>query len=269
MSRKLWVVVIASSVLGVGPARANERRFPYAYESPVLPAGAMEVELWTTPRLMRDHYFVRFDQRIEFEVGLGRNVQTAFYLNTRGQAETTPNGMSKKYDFRGVSSEWKWQWSDPAADWLGSALYWEVTWMPHEVELEAKVILDKWIGPVLLAYNLVAEYEIEAGQAKGEDLEWEKVTIIENILGASIRVADGFHAGIEVLNTNHISKGRLDYSALFLGPNLSYADGRWWAALTFLAQVPAFRNSEASPHGSLVLDDLERYQARLLLGYHF
>lgn len=269
MSRTLWVVAVASSVLGTGSARANERHFPYTYESAVLPAGAMEVELWTTPRLMRDHYFVRFDQRIEFEVGLGKNVQTAFYLNTRGQAETTPNGMSKKYDFRGVSSEWKWQWSDPTADWLGSALYGEVTWMPHEVELEAKVILDKWIGPVFLAYNLVAEYEIEAEQAAGEHLEWEKAAIIENVLGASLRVSGAFRAGIEILNINRISEGRLDYSALLLGPNLSVAGERWWAALTLLAQVPAFRNSKGSPNGSLVLDDLERYQARLLLGYHF
>ncbi len=264
---------ICAMVVGLlawtGGARAYERLFPYTYESAVLPAGALEIELWTTPRLMRDHYFVRFDQRIEFEVGLGRNVQTAFYINTRGQAETTPNGLSKKYDFRGVSSEWKWQLSDPAADAVGSALYGEVTWMPHEVELEAKVILDRWLGPVLLAYNLVAEYEIEAEQKKGEDLEWEKILLLENLLGVAVRVTDGFHAGIEVLNRNRISEGRLDYSALLLGPNLSIRAGRWWAALTFLAQVPAFKNSKESPHGSLVLDDLERYQARLLLGYHF
>ncbi len=176
-----WGAMIVGLVVWAGGAGANERHFPYTYESAVLPAGALEIELWTTPRLMRDHYFVRFDQRIEFEVGLGRNVQTAFYVNTRAQAETTPNGMSKKYEFRGVSSEWKWQWSDPTADAVGSALYGEITWMPHEVELEAKVILDKWIGPVLLAYNLVADYKIEAEQDKGEDLEWKKVTVIENL----------------------------------------------------------------------------------------
>lgn len=269
MSTRDRVLSFALFVLGTTDASGNERLFSYTYESPVLPAGALEIELWTTPRLMRNHYFVRFDQRLEFEVGLGKNLQTAFYLNTRGQAESTPDGLAKKYEFRGVSSEWKWQVSDPTADALGSALYWEVTWMPHEVELEAKVILDRWLGPVLFAYNLVGEFEVEAEKEKGEDLEWEKVVIVENLLGASVRVAEGFHIGMEILNQNRIAEGRLQYAALLLGPNFAYAGGRWWAALTFLAQLPALRNSEGSPHGSLVLDDLERYQARLLLGYHF
>jgi hypothetical protein len=208
---KVMLMVFIGCILHSGPSWANERLFTYTYESPVLPAGALEIELWTTPHLMRDHYYARFDQRIEFEVGPGGKVQTAFYLNSRGLAETSPEGMKKRYDFRGVSPEWKWQMSDPTADWLGSALYGEVTWMPHELEIEAKLILDRWIGPVLFGYNLVVEYEIEAEQAQGEEMEWEKTVLLENILGASLRVANGFQVRMEILNRNRILEGNLDW----------------------------------------------------------
>lgn len=259
----VWLLLPAAA------GRANERLFTYAYESPVLPFGAMENELWTTARVMRDHYFLRFDQRVELEWGLGRGVQTAFYVNTRGQAQTSPDGLQKAYEFRGVSSEWKWQMSDPSTNFIGSALYAEVTWMPHEIELEGKVILDRWFGPVLLAYNLVAEAEIEAEQGKGKELEWERVYKIENVLGVTYNAAGRFHVGLEVWNVNVFQEGKLGYSALLLGPCLAISGERFWAAWTFLAQAPAFQNSKTSPHSSLVLDDLERYQTRLLLGVHW
>jgi len=264
--RRFAVVVIC--LVASDKSIANERRFAYTYESLVLPYGAMEIELWTTPRLMRDHYFVRFDQRLEHEVGLGKDVQSAFYLNALGQAETSDIGLVKKSEFRGVSWEWKWKVSDPSANWIGSALYGEVTFMPHELELEAKVILDRWLGPVLLAYNLVGEFELEAESDKGADLEWERVGFVENVLGVSYQVHSRCGIGLEVLNRNRFAENRLDYSAILLGPTLSASAGRWWVVLTFLAQLPSLRNSEGSPHKSLVLDDLERYQARLLLGYH-
>jgi len=258
-----------SFLLSPGLSLAYERHFSYLYESPVLPKGAMEIELWTTPRLMRDHYFVRFDERLEFEVGLGKGLQTAFYLNMRGQAESSSQGMQKKFEFRGVSSEWKWQMTDPVSNFLGSSLYGELTWMPHEVELEGKIILDKWIGRVLVAYNLVGEFEIEAEQKQGEELEWEKVAVVENILGVSVRIFDGLQVGLEFLNKNRLSEGKLDYSALFIGPNVFVSSRKMWATLTFLAQLPSIKKSDESPHKWLELKDLERYQARLLLGYHF
>jgi len=131
------------------------------------------------------------------------------------------------------------------------------------------VILDRWFGPVLLAYNLVGEAEIEAEQEKGKELEWERVYKIENVLGVTYNAAGRFHVGLEIWNVNVFQEGKLGYSALLLGPCLAISGERFWAAWTFLAQAPAFQNSKTSPHSSLVLDDLERYQTRFLLGVHW
>src|SRR5262245_5114486 len=76
---------LASALLALAStpprAEANERHFTYTYETAVLPQGAKELEFWTTPRLGREDYFARFDQRLEFEVGLTNRLQTSVYLN--------------------------------------------------------------------------------------------------------------------------------------------------------------------------------------------
>src|SRR5262245_34530149 len=75
------VLVPASFAAALPAAYGNERHFTYTYESAVLPAQAKEIEVWTTPRLGRDDYYARFDQRLEFEVGLTDRLQTSLYLN--------------------------------------------------------------------------------------------------------------------------------------------------------------------------------------------
>src|SRR5262245_16740137 len=58
--RILLAVLVLTSIT---PARANERHFAFTYESPTLPAGAVELEPWTTWRVGRDRYYSRFDHR--------------------------------------------------------------------------------------------------------------------------------------------------------------------------------------------------------------
>ncbi|NOZ02527.1 MAG: hypothetical protein GXP54_11635 [Deltaproteobacteria bacterium] len=270
----VWLSVATAILLWLPSktAHANSRSFSYTYESATLPYGTREVELWSTARLMKDSYYLRFDERIEFEIGLGRGVQTAFYLNFRGIAKETATDVEKSFDFRGLSNEWKWEISNAVADVIGSALYGEVTWMPHEIELEAKLILDKRIGPFLFAYNIVGEveFEIEKETTAGVTRkEWNKSFIMEHLLALAGFITEQFSLGLEFRSLT-IWKGiDLDFSALFLGPALAYKAEGWWMTLTFLPQLPAIRNSSGSPDRRLVLDGLERYEARLLMGFHF
>src|SRR5262245_37079716 len=99
-----------------GLASANDRRFTYTYESAVLPAEARELEVWTTARLGRNDYYSRFDQRLEFEVGLTNRLQTSLYLNYSGVTADSMGVRSSSFEFQGVSSEWKYKISDPVAD---------------------------------------------------------------------------------------------------------------------------------------------------------
>jgi hypothetical protein len=72
--------------------------------------------------------------------------------------------------------------------------------------------------------------------------------------------------GLEAQNLN-VFREDGNYSALFAGPVISYNLPTWWVSLTVMPQLPALKNvPEAS--SSLVLNDQERYNARLLFAFH-
>jgi hypothetical protein len=73
-----WAAAVALTSQG---AIATERHFSYAYETGVLSPGHAEIEPWTTHRYGRTDYYSRLDQRLEFEVGVVKRLQTALYWN--------------------------------------------------------------------------------------------------------------------------------------------------------------------------------------------
>ncbi len=234
----------------------------------MLPPGAREVELWTTVRTGRVDYFSQFDHRAEFEFGLTNKLMTSFYLNWHTTSfqdnTTTPASIVSESGFDGISSEWKYKLSDPVADKLGSALYGEVSLGSTEMELESKLILDKRIGKNLFAYNFVVdgEWEREVG-------EWEyEETGIENNLAWTHFFKPNFASGLELRNhTEFTSQDHPAHSALFLGPVISYSSETWWVAFTSLWQLPAIKRSVNTPDKGLVLDEHERFNARVLLSF--
>jgi hypothetical protein len=250
-------------------AAANERHFAYTYETAVLPPGGREIEVSNTLRLGRDQYYSALDHRLEFEAGVTEHVMSSFYLNwSNVTRKVAPGTLESQFEWQGISNEWKWKLSDPVADPLGFALYAELTYATTDFELEAKTLFDKKIGNLLLAANLVAEGEFETGIGETELEEIE----IEADLGANYAFTPRFSAGLELRNQNGIDKEAgseemaWGHSALFLGPNLSYATDNWWVTFSVLPQLPALMKDEG---GSMfVLDDQEKLNARLLFSFH-
>jgi hypothetical protein len=255
---------VLSLVLLLGTvASANERRFTYTYESAVLPQGARELELWTTSRLGRDGYYSRIDQRLELEVGLTDRLMTALYWNGKAVAAPDAAGdIAIETEWGSFSSEWKYKLLDPVADALGLAIYGELTAATDELELEAKLILDKRVGRLLLAGNLVVEYEFGFGAT-----EVEREAAIEVDLALTYFLNDRLSLGLEARNHNLIvPDGGLVASALFAGPVIAFSEKNWWVALTFQAQLPAI--SGATPGYPINVDEHERFHTRLLFSFH-
>ena len=91
-------------------SKAQDRIFTYTYQSNVLNKGQREIEVWNTLRQGKQDFFSRLDNRTEFEVGLGGNLQTSFYLNLTTITQTVMDGAQKTTDTRheiGFSNEWK------------------------------------------------------------------------------------------------------------------------------------------------------------------
>ena len=247
---------------------ANERRFAYTYETSTLPPGVREIELWNTYRTDKGFFYRRLDQRVEYEFGITNNLMSALYLNNSWKLQDSNGGADSGNAMASsevsISSEWKYKLMDRVADPIGFALYGEATLGLNEVELEGKILFDKQIDNFLFAFNGVIEHEWETELELGET-EIEKELVFEFNFGATYFISNSFSVGVEARNHNEVKDGTWEHSALFLGPALSYSTEEWWATLTVLPQITAFKGATK---GNLVLDEHEKMEARLLFSFH-
>ncbi len=236
---------------------ANERRFAYTYETPTLPAGAVEIEPWTT-LVPQDAGALSFRHRLEFELGVSNRVMTALYFNWRGDVGD--------FAWSGVSNEWKWNVLSRAIQPVGLALYAEAQIGPEEAELEAKILLDVEKGPFVVAVDLVGEWE---GKRETELADDGTLTarlvpefLVQGYVAASYELKNRLAGGVEVRSSTRLPEAQGAQTTLFVGPALSYRSTGWWVALTPL--FPAFH---VVPEGDALIDD-HPWEGRLLLGFH-
>jgi hypothetical protein len=263
--KKIFVFLFCLSALS---AIAQDRFFARTYTSSVLPKGAIDLEFWHTSRFgHHNQFFHAQDQRMELELGLGKNLQTAFYFNHfQERISTGGNGTSISHQI-GFSNEWKLKLSDPSANKIGSALYFEAGVKGgDEVELETKIILDKYVGKSLFAFNGVAEFEKEFDWKNGsvESDGWS--TPIEFDLAYMYTIKPTLGLGLEIVNKNDIAKSEgWKNSIFYAGPTLNFRSDKWFVIANYLPQLGNVHKTNYSP-GNKVLDDHERAEARILLG---
>jgi hypothetical protein len=273
MKPLLAAAFIASGALLAVPASANQRHFTYTYETATLPMGTAEIEPWTTVRLMREDYYVRFDHRLEFEVGLLDNFQAALYLNwfEAAAADHAADSISESFGFSGISLELKGKLMDPVADPIGLGLYLEIGGAPTELEFEGKILLDKIMGNVGIAFNAVYELELEAkidGPSDETSLEI-KAHEMQFDLGVAWFLSQRWSLGFELVSRTEFAKDTKDdyetvYSILSLGPTVTYGGEHFWVATTILPQIAALKGStgDSIQH----LEDKEALEIRLIVG---
>lgn len=257
---KASVLILVTLFTALGIVKAQDRQFAYTYQSNTLAKGMADLEVWNTYHAGRETYYHALAQRVEFEVGVARNLQTALYINASHKSMAPLAGTSEfiQESSFSVSSEWKYQLSDPGVSALGSALYAEITVAPNEYEFEGKLILDKRIKKNLFAFNAVGEYEIEYEAEDGEvEREWE--TSFEFNLAYLYNITPNFGLGVELKNHNEINdEGALEHSALFGGPTVYFSgDGFFF----ILSAQPQWTNLKG---GGLELEEHERMETRLL-----
>lgn len=265
LQRSILVITLLVSVFN---SQAQDRLFTYTYQSTVLNKGQRELESWHTLRTGRSDYYARYDHRTEFEIGLGKNLQTAFYLNLTSKTKTLTNNGAKSLSTSneiGFSNEWKYKLMDPVADRFGLALYGEIGVFSNEFELEGKVIADKKIGNLTIAANGVFEEEF-APEYTNNKLEWEKEKKLEGYLSFAYSVKPTFAFTLENAVKNVFEDGKVAHSALFSGVGFAYSYDKFWANLTVMPQVKSFKGETKS---KLNLNEFEKIQIRLLFSYMF
>jgi hypothetical protein len=267
MERICLNILFIGSLLLTSFCNAQDRFFGRTYTSAILPKGNFDIELWHTSRFgHRSEYFHAMDQRVEYEVGLGKNVQTAFYFNHfQKSISDSANTINQSTEI-GFSNEWKWRISG-AERKTGVALYAEFGVKGDELELESKLILDRTIGKNLLAFNLVYEIEGEAEWKIGKT-HFNYNNKLELDAGWMYQFSTSFGAGIELVNENDLSNHKWKNSIMYAGPTINYRGNRWFIVANYLPQLG---NVHVSPNflKGIELNDHERAEARIIFGFSF
>lgn len=248
---------------------AQDRLFNYTYQSGVLNKGQKEIEVWTTVLSGKDDYYREIQNRVEYEVGLGSNLQVAFYLNSKQRAafdaetssiEMVPTEIS-------VSNEWKYKFSDAVASPIGFAAYLEFTVATDELEIELKAILDKKIGRATHALNLTFEPEWETQVVDGK-VENKVAYKYDVNYGFSYNLNKNWNLGAELVNQNvNIPDEKFTHSALFAGPTLGFNMDKFWINLSVAPQITGFNTGGAN--SSLNLDEFTKLSSRFVFSYTF
>lgn len=247
-------------------ANGQDRIFTYTYQSNVLNNGQRELEIWNTLETGREDYYQRIRHRAEYEIGLGGNLQTAFYLNL---SQTTYfdqdlQDLVKEPVNLGFSNEWKLKLMDPVANIIGLALYAEATVEAHETELEGKIILDKQTGAFLHAANAVIERGWEKEAENGQVVS-EAFTELQLHYALAYRINPNWNVGFESILRNEWAPEH-EYNDLFLGPGFSYANQKFWINGTLLPQITSFfSDTESSSH--LDLTHQSKLEARVVFSF--
>ncbi|HUR10294.1 MAG TPA: hypothetical protein VM012_02925 [Flavitalea sp.] len=247
---------------------SQDRFFARTYTSNVLPKGNFDIELWHTSRFGHSNsYFHAMDQRVEYEVGLGRNVQTAFYFNRYQKSTSDSTDQIKQSSEIGFSNEWKWRVTRPTSP-VGIALYGEVGIKGDELEFESKLILDKTFGKNLIAFNAIYEIEAEAERENRRNKFEIESSPIEFDFAYLYNFSSSIGAGIEIVNRNDISKGQWLNSVVYAGPTINYRGKQWFFIANLLPQWNNLHKTASFP-GKKVLEEHEKVEVRILIGFSF
>jgi hypothetical protein len=213
---------------------AGVRHFTYVYEAITSPPGSFDVENWLTWRTHTpgDAELDELEFRHEFEFGLTENFQAAIYLADWSYANRASIGRSG-FAYSDSALELIHNLTNPVIDPLGLSIYQEYKIGDHLSEWESKVIAQKNLGPLILAYNATLEAAWE-----GSDLQ-ERTGEIAQAFGASYEISPRVSVGIEFLHETIFPEWNSEDSVtnFFVGPNVSLRRGSAFVTVTALAQA--------------------------------
>lgn len=243
------LATVAAAGLAIPSAEAGQRRFVYNYETLTSPKGSIEFENWVTWKHTDkpggdDKDVYQFRHEIEF--GLTDRLQLGVYVADWEYNEDDDEGHSERY--KGSGFEVIYNLTNPNTDLLGSALYAEMIIGERMVKLEGKLLLEKRWGNFGVVANTVLEAEWEGDDYHDETGEFKQTFGVSYDINKSFSVGAEAFLEIEMPDWEETESGRF-----YIGPNVSYRQGRFFGTLAWLWQTT---HIEGEPD----------YQTRLIFG---
>ncbi len=212
------------------PARATPRPLPFTYIYETLPAGDAEVELYAdlTPLRAIDANgaparYLGVQDQLEIEYGITDRLELGLYL-TLAPVDTGLMFAPDMPEGTGVKQRLRYRFAEAGRWPLDLAIYGEVTETQREVELEAKVILQRRLGPLRIAANAWAERELYFRGAR----EWVANPTAGVVFEKWIRVQPGVEYWMRAEHAD--GGGWVVGPQQYLGPTVLLQLGKlWWS----------------------------------------
>lgn len=275
MTRSLTVLIaLAGLAVPAGAVHANPRALPFTYTSDTLAAGHAELEQTVDLVPLRglspangEASYLASTFQTELEIGLTDRLELGLYLSLAptpnpsliGEAAKLPGGTGLKQRLRYSLA--------PPGEWpIDVGLYGEIAETTFEIELEAKLLLQRRFGKLRVAANLWAEYELYF--ERGQDGSHQRDLVLHPTLGATYEITPRLSVGVDSwvrgeYPTNP-KPARRTFGlgpAAYVGPALMMSFGKVWWTVAAYGRVTDVNHDLApgEPYGKL--------WARTMIGY--
>ena len=229
--KDLTISILLLAIWPPTAAFAGARHFTYIYEAVTSAPGSLELENWVTwARTTNPEHSDQIAFRHEIEIGVTDRLQASIYLadwfyeNSLAQSGST---------YTDSAIELIYNLTNPVVDPIGLSLYQEYRCGDRLFEWESKLIAQKNLGPLIVAYNATLEAVWE-----GKGLA-ERQGEFQQALGASYEISPRISVGMEFLHEfvfpNWEDTERI--RNVFIGPNVSYRHKNWFVTVTALAEA--------------------------------
>jgi len=192
LMKDLLVAILLLTIWPTTAARAGARHFTYIYEAVTSAQGSVDVENWVTwNRTSNPHGADDVDFRHEFEFGITDRFQASLYVaDWLYAADSEHSGFT----YSDSALELIYNLTNPVVDPLGLAVYEEIRAGDRIFELESKVIAQKDLGPLILAYNATLEAVWQGAGLQDRQGEFQQA------FGASYEISQRVSVGLEMLH---------------------------------------------------------------------
>jgi hypothetical protein len=220
-----WAAATAlglASLAASRPASANPRPLPFSYPYQTLPEGEAELEQYvdaTPVRVPNALWSPNWAFQTELEYGISDRLELGLYVVGKQAAGDAfrVDGTKQRLRLR-LAEEGQWP--------VDTALYFEVSELSDELEVEQKLILQRRFGPVRAIANLWFEQSLE-------NYRGELESKFNPTGGLAVRVSPNAEIGAEYWARIPFEneKGSFDGAMHhFAGPTASLQWGKiWWS----------------------------------------
>jgi hypothetical protein len=247
----LALVCVLSSV-----SQAAPRDYAFAWSTNLAQPKATQLEVWLTPRVLRaSEGFFLLESKVVASVGLTQYLDAQFSFDANFQGDTNQDtslnpalsGLVRFAPLKNTQS-------------LGLGIIAAFTASPHFLQLEARGILDKAFGRLLLSLNIDIQRRLLLAQSA------VALNIVEGNAGARFQINPQVRVGLEGMTRTALT-GAYRGTGVYLGPSVTADFSGWYFSAGLMSQVGADKVERERGNGEpLTLFDNERFWFRLILG---